>query len=416
MSKRRDEQDVERVLASWMDEVAPERAPTRLLEETFAETMRTRQLRVYPWHRPGLADGGRYATRSRTRLVLALIALLAVVATAAGLAGGALRLAPLPSANPGPTPAPTSRVAAPPSSLALAPAATIPVQAPIALVEAGNAIWVLTSGWLDRIDPVTNKVTASVPLGSASDLYNGLAANPAGLWATDSDSKTVYRVDPTANKVTSQIPAGFAPKGILATPDAVWVADVHGGTVLRIDPATNRFATTIFLASSGNSGPNWFTSGFESVWVDVPNAGAIVRFDPATNLVQATLKVPDNVVPCGGMAATATAVWVTGCSASTLLARIDPSTNLVVATVDLGGFGFNPSVINGAPWLSVDTGDAATGTLVRIDAATNHVDRVLVPGTAFGGGGDMVATSNAVWVIDGYHNTVLRLPLSAFTP
>jgi len=40
----------------------------------------------------------------------------------------------------------------------------------------------------------------------------------------------------------------------------------------------------------------------------------------------------------------------------------------------------------------------------------------LVPGTAFGGGGDIVEAAGAVWVTDGYHGKLLRLPRSAFAP
>ena len=51
------------------------------------------------------------------------------------------------------------------------------------------------------------------------------------------------------------------------------------------------------------------------------------------------------------------------------------------------------TLINGAPWVSVDLGSADAGYLGRIDPATNLVDRVLVPGGgAFGGGGDIVVS------------------------
>jgi len=43
MTGPRRDQDVERALSAWMDEVAPTRPPVRLLEETFATTMRARQ-------------------------------------------------------------------------------------------------------------------------------------------------------------------------------------------------------------------------------------------------------------------------------------------------------------------------------------------------------------------------------------
>jgi streptogramin lyase len=84
----------------------------------------------------------------------------------------------------------------------------------------------------------------------------------------------------------------------------------------------------------------------------------------------------------------------------------------MVAAIELGGFG-EPMLINGRPWISVDTGSADGGFLGRIDPATNSIDRVLVPDTAFGGGNVVVAAGSA-WLLDGYHGQVLRLPLAAF--
>jgi len=292
--------------------------------------------------------------------------------------------------------------------------ATIAIQGPIALVAADGALWVMAPGRLDRIDPSVNAVTGSVALGSTTDLYNGLAANAGGLWATDSDAALLYRVDPTTLKVAATIPAGLSPKGVVATDAGVWVADVHGGTVLRIDPATDEVVATTTVGPTGNSGPNWLASGLGSIWVDVPNNRTIVRIDPVTNNVQATIPTPASITPCGGLAVGTAQVWITGCSATNVIARVDPTSNTVVSTVDLGGNGYNPTLINGVPWISVDTGNATSGMLVRIDPATNTIDRVLVPGTTFGGGGDIVVADGSVWVVDGYNNSIIRLASSAF--
>ena len=59
---------------------------------------------------------------------------------------------------------------------------------------------------------------------------------------------------------------------------------------------------------------------------------------------------------------------------------------------------------------------ARRAVLCRIDAATNAIDRVLRPGATFGGGGDIVVAAGSVWVVDGYNNSVIRLPLAAFGP
>jgi hypothetical protein len=138
-----------------------------------------------------------------------------------------------------------------------------------------------------------------------------------------------------------------------------------------------------------------------------------VRIDPATNLVQATIPTP-TLTPCGGFGIGTDAVWLTECASGNHVGRIDPVSNTVVANVDVGGWA-DPTMIGGVPWISVDHGKADNGQIVRINPATNSIDRVLVPGSGFGGGGGVVL-GNSVWVVDGYNDQILRLPLSAFGP
>ena len=418
MSVPRTDQDVERALAAWMGQVAPTRPPVSLLEGTFAATMRTRQSRTFPWTAAVRIGPGRQVARISAAWVLVIVlgALLAAAMSIALVGGGSpFRAPPIPRATPtlAPTSAPSPTA---PAAIAVTPEAAIPVGAPIAMVTSGQEPWVLAVGRLDVIDTVGNVVAASVPIGATADLYNGLAADAAGVWATNNNTAMLDRVDPVTRTLTAEIPAGLSPKGVLVTADGVWVADVHGGAVLPVDPATNLVGEAIMVGPLGASGPNWLASGLGSIWVDVPNNSTVARINPRTSAIQATIDAPDGFTPCGGFAVDVDAVWVTGCSATASIARIDPTSNTFVATVELGGYGYNPTLIDGAPWVSVDTGDAESGFLARVDPATNSIDRVLTPGPSFGGGGDILVTAGSVWVVDGYNNIVLRLPLEAFGP
>jgi streptogramin lyase len=283
------------------------------------------------------------------------------------------------------------------------------------IVARGQELWVMAPGRVDRLDPDTNTVVDSLTIGATSDLYNGVAANAAGVWATNSTTSLLDRVDPVTRKIVG-IPAGLSPKGVLATAAGVWVADVHGGSVLPVDQATNKVGTPIMVGPTGSSGPNWLATGLGSLWVGVPNNNTIVRFNPATGAVEATIKTLVATTPCGGIAVGRTAVWITSCSSTTSMARIDPTTNTAVKTVEMGGYGYNPTLINDAPWISVDRGGPDLGLLARINPATNAIDRILVPGPTFGGGGDILVAAGSVWVTDGYNNSVLRLPLTSFQP
>ena len=262
----------------------------------------------------------------------------------------------------------------------MTPEATIPVEGVIQIVAAGSDVWTLSPGRLDRIDPTTNTVTGSVSTGPTTELYNDLTSGLDAVWASNNDAGLLYRVDPVGLSVVAAIPVGYAPKGVRVTPEGVWVADTRGGAVLRVDPATNEVADSVPVSRAGLSGPNWLESGLGSIWVSIPNNGTATRFDPVSLEVQATIEAPPGFTPCGGFAIEPEVVWFTSCGGERLLAQIDPVSNTFVTTIDLGGVGGGPAVIDGSVWLTVDQGTPESGRLVRINPATNTIDRVLTPG------------------------------------
>ena len=426
MTDRTRDRDIEATLETWMDQMAPDRAPGRLLEETFARTMTSPQTRRYPWHDVAGRTIGRPWAASRA-LVLVIVTVLIIVALGAGFGAGGGWFAiqqpsspsPTASLSPGsPSPSLAYAVIASPSApfvTTVVPEAAVAVTSPIAMGSDGQGLWVLTEdGSVVKIDPATNDVAATVALDGTPYLYNGLSAGSDGVWATRWSPGLVYRLDPATEKLSATI-ATENPKGVLDAAGAVWVANTHTGTVSRIDPATNTTVATINVGPTGNSGPNWLASGLGSIWVDVPNASEVVRIDPLTNLVQARIGVTGRPTPCGGLAVGEDAVWVSSCDASDWLTRIDPVTNTVVAIIDLGGRSFGPMFINGNPWVNVDR-SVDPASILRIDPATNQPDRLLSPGGDFRGGGDMVVVGGSVWVADYANDRVLRLPLSAFEP
>jgi YVTN family beta-propeller protein len=56
---------------------------------------------------------------------------------------------------------------------------------------------------------------------------------------------TVSRIDPGTNQVVKTIPVGNGPSGVCVAAGAVWVADEHSEAVTRIDPKTNRVVATV---------------------------------------------------------------------------------------------------------------------------------------------------------------------------
>jgi virginiamycin B lyase len=399
--------NVERTLKDWMEDVAPTRAPERLLEESFARTMATRQVRARPWGRILRQGPLELSSRSPGQVVLAGVAAAIALVIGVSLFGPGSNPAtvggPPPTASPSPSPSPTL------TPITLTPEATIPVNGPVGMASDGESVWLFTaSGQLLRIDPTTNTIGASVTLSPATAFYQGLAVNKTGLWITDWDASLVERFDPTTLELVKSIAVGPNPKGVLATESGVWVANTRGGSVARIDPVTNTVVATISVGPTGPSGPNWLAEGLGSVWVGVPNASSVIRIDEATNTV--TAKIGElGTSPCGGLAVGPAAVWITSCDVTDLLGRIDPTTNAAVTNVDLGGHAYTLALVSGAPWTAPEG-----GLVVRINPATNAVDRVVQPGSRYGGGGgDVVVASGSLWVVDGANNQVIRLPLSA---
>ncbi|MEO5941331.1 MAG: hypothetical protein ABIZ72_10010 [Candidatus Limnocylindrales bacterium] len=413
------------MLATWMEAVAPPRPPERLLEEAFARTMAARQLPVYPWHRVrlGRARGGGAAGDRVRGLALAGVAIALVAALASGVLpqfGQGIVGQPSPTSPPSPSPsaaAPPSPRASPvpsgapfPSPIAVEPIAAIPITGVIGLATDGASIWLFTNtGDVARIDPVTNAIVATVRPNPENPDYQGLAASATGLWLTDWSANRLYRLDPQTLRTVATIVPAATSKGVIATDAAVWIANTRGGSVERIDPATNNVTAELPLGRIGPSGPNWLTRGFGSIWVGIPNASIVARINERTNVTESTITVSSPASPCGGMAATTTAIWITSCDGSNFLTQIDPVTNKVVGTIDLANRGYGITVIGDRPWTAPNDGQ-----IVRIDPASHAVDRVVSPGPAFKGGGDIVVGAGSVWVSDWSANRVLRLPLDAF--
>ena len=75
--------DVDQMLDRWIDAVAPERAPTSLLEGTFARTMTTSQARPVPWRQ--IRIGPRPKAAFAPLAWVAVIVILAVAIAAVAL-------------------------------------------------------------------------------------------------------------------------------------------------------------------------------------------------------------------------------------------------------------------------------------------------------------------------------------------
>jgi YVTN family beta-propeller protein len=170
-----------------------------------------------------------------------------------------------------------------------------------------------------------------------------------GVWATvnrnEKDSEVV-RIDPATNRVTATVPVQGNPFEIAAAEGAVWVTGnfADGGDLLhRIDPETNRVVATL---SFPGSYAQPLAGGEGSVWLLLTDrrerSVSLARIDPGTNEVAATvaIRLGREVSYIDGLVAAHGAVWIlalgtapSGYEGPGDVIRFDPQSKLVEATI-----------------------------------------------------------------------------------
>ena len=266
-----------------------------------------------------------------------------------------------------------------------------------------GSVWVIDyrPPSLVRIDPATNQVAASIPLGGHACL--GIAVTTAALWVADCEHHTVVQIDPAKNAVVQTLSIDFKvdDEGAFAVVDgslwlfvtdstattstlvraneqtgavekrifvgpgsyvvagdstALWVSSTHGAEVMRVDPRKNAVVATVPVTPR----PKFLTVGAGGIWVLHQHTGSVSLIDPDSNEFAAS--VPANVpTPWGDIATGAGAVWVS--IDGTPLTRIDPATHAVThqfsggSGADAVRFGF------GSLWVA----DHDHGEVWRID-------------------------------------------------
>ena len=270
------------------------------------------------------------------------------------------------------------------------------------------------------IDPSTNQVVRSVPVGARP---TRIAIGGGALWTADFKGRTVSRIDLRTRRVVTTLGTGANPVGVAVGEGSVWVVGEFAGTLIRLDPGTNTIVQTIDLVGapaavatgaaavwvvdaidgtvlrldplSGarrsirvGSGPSDVAVGAGGVWVANGLDGTVSRLDPATgNPVGGAIALgfePARLAVGGG------AVWVTG-TLSDEVARIDPSTNAVAATIAAGDGPTGIAVGLGSIWVA----DSLAHAVVRIAPASGRVLATI----GVGASPDSVAVADgAVWV------------------
>lgn len=211
-----------------------------------------------------------------------------------------------------------------------------------------------------RIDPVTNKIVASVHIGITT---TGLAITGHTLWAvsdptgnTVSQNDDIVAVDLRSRRVVSTLHGHSYPLGnqLAATADAIWVLTPGGATqVERLTPVSGTIVATIAAAPQ----PESLAIGAGAVWVINQQGTTLTRIDARTNTVAATLDLSryagqKSSCACLNVAVGLGAVWVI--ARDHTLLRIDPRSNSVTAALSFKRPVADVAVGDGSVWVGAD--------------------------------------------------------------
>jgi DNA-binding beta-propeller fold protein YncE len=167
----------------------------------------------------------------------------------------------------------------------------------LSLAIGAGSVWVLSdsSGVLTRINPLKNNIQKRIKVKPLSYCvafgYDAVWVTNTGhvkyKWKTGEAIATkrgsIQRIDPMTNKVKATIDVGLAPLFLAAGENGIWTLNQGDGTVSRIDPHTNKLKATIDVKASGGGGD--IATGAGKVWIRGNLTAFLLSVDPGSNSV-----------------------------------------------------------------------------------------------------------------------------------
>ncbi len=311
-------------------------------------------------------------------------------------AAGAILIAGLAGACSASTPPPSP----PPSEphTAFAPLELKVLGGPDWLVTTAGSLWVKRDdGHVNRIDPASGDVQAEiVSRVTSADGCNGLGTSAGAVWTCSGPD--LVRIDPETNEVTDTIPIGkvFSQGRLVEATDRIWVLSGNGDKLVGVTTADNSPGDPVALPVACAD----LAVADDVIYAACPDADTVLRVDPAAGSVTAKVTVPD----AAQISATSGAVWVAGGDG---LVRLDPSSLATKLTVPGMATGWLGSILASPAEVWVRGEDPF---LTRVDAATGATTWIV---SAPYGAGDVLVDRDRVWTSDNEGNVLVRLTIPA---
>ncbi|MDB5726330.1 MAG: hypothetical protein JWQ16_3084 [Novosphingobium sp.] len=175
----------------------------------------------------------------------------------------------------------------------------------LSVVEGAGSIWVASDakGVIARVDPVTNRVTASISV-DPDTFY--LAFAFGSLWAVSDSHQSIQRIDPATNAVVKRTALGLQSSFLAAGDDAIWVVEQGDGSVARIDAITGEVSGRVKIGDSLKFSD--IDTGGGKVWVRTKFGQTFVVVDPKSLAILARVGTERG---SGGLRYTPTGLWTT---------------------------------------------------------------------------------------------------------
>jgi hypothetical protein len=234
--------------------------------------------------------------------------------------------------------------------------ATIPIPSgPCqALGVTEQAVWACAGNGAAPVDPESNVVGRVVEF-EVAQFFGYMPSGAGSLWVLGGNPVTrnlVVRIDPEAGAVTDTYPLDFDASWISFGADALWITDTAGGAVWRLDPDSGEIAAHI----TGLPGPGPNAVGAGSLWQIVrngpddrptPNDVTLVRFNTDTGEIEAEIVLGGTLGEVG-IYADETSVWVR--AIDPFVVHVDPVTNEVLETFEASRLGGSLTVAFDSVW------------------------------------------------------------------
>jgi len=326
----------------------------------------------------------RLATRRGHRLAAAFVA-IAIFAVAAVFAWNVME--PVTEMPTGPSPVTTTPV----RPLSVTGRLKLPF-GDFGVVADPTSVWVAAYGHVQRIDPASMTVTASIRVQGLDD-QDGIAIG-RNVWVTHGSHHQVVAIDPVTTQIVRRIRVPYIPVQVVADGQNAWVISATNGPgrIYGIDGATGvvtprgQLATSPRLPFTAGEGSAWvvqgvglrrfgsdgstsrvdlsggsvsaLTFGDGSVWVLLTDGG-ILRIDPSSGHTIASFPSPSGI----GLAEAAGKVWIltdTGSRSKTVYIPDPRDPSLVVSfDADTGQPVGRAVKVGFAPaWIAAEGADA----------------------------------------------------------